>query len=177
MRKLLQKIFRRPVTWLAHKFSSSPKRKEVFSNLDSLLTKIREKKSGVLCPVPFDLNTGKFIILSDQHKGAKDFADDFRNTEENYMTTLQYYYDHGFTLINLGDCEELWEASPSTVVEKNRLTLLEEAQFQVTSRYHRIYGNHDLEWNYSIQQSLYLKPIFGPNLTVNEGLLLNTTHN
>lgn len=177
MRKLLQKIFRRPVSWLALKVSSSPKREEVFSNLDSLLEKIQKEKSGVPCPVPFDLNTGKFIILSDQHKGAKDFADDFRNTEKNYMNTLQYYYDNGFTFINLGDCEELWESTPTAVIDKNRLTLLEEAQFLASSRYYRIYGNHDLEWNYPIQQTLYLKPIFGPDLKIYEGMVLTTKYN
>lgn len=177
MRKLLQKIFRRPVTWLALKFSSKPKKAEVFSSLDILLEKTLSDKSGYATPVPFDMETGKFIILSDQHKGAKDNADDFRNTEKNYMCALQHYYDNGFTFINLGDCEELWESTPSKVIEANRLTLLEEAQFLADNRYYRIYGNHDLEWNYPIQQTLYLKPIFGPKLKVYEGLVLTATYN
>lgn len=177
MRKILQKLFRKPVAWLALKLSSSPRKKQVFSSLSLLLENIRQGKQGYPPAVPFDLNTGRFIFLSDQHKGAKDFADDFRNTEANYMCALQYYYDNGFTFINLGDCEELWEATPSQVIEKNRLTLLEEAQFLASGRYHRIYGNHDLEWNYAIQQSIYLKPIFGPTLSIKEGLLLTTDYN
>lgn len=177
MRKLLQKLFRKPVSWLANKLSSSPKKKDVFASLDSLLEKIEEEKPGTACPLPFDMNTSKFIILSDQHKGGKDLADDFRNVEKNYMTALQYYYDKDFTFINLGDCEELWEATPATVIEKNRLTLLEEAQFLASGRYYRIYGNHDLEWSYLIQQSLYLKPLFGPQLKIYEGLLLTTKYN
>lgn len=177
MRKLLQKLFRKPVAWMANKFSSSPKKKDVFSSLDALLKNIQEEKSDYPCPVPFDMNTGKFIILSDQHKGGKDLADDFRLAEKNYMATLQHYYDNGFTFINLGDCEELWESTPSTVIEKNRLTLLEEAQFLASDRYYRIYGNHDLEWSYLIQQSLYLKPIFGSKFKVYEGMLLTTTYN
>jgi hypothetical protein len=122
------------------------------------------------------MDSGRFIILSDEHKGAKDLADDFRNTETNFMNALQHYYDEGFTFINLGDCEELWETTPSKVVEKNRRTLLEEARFLASDRYHRIYGNHDLEWHYELQRTLFLKPIFGPKLSINQGLLLQTTY-
>ena len=177
MRKILQKLLKKPVAWLAIKLSSSPRKKVVFESLSSLLQCLREGKSGYPPEVPFDISSGRFIILSDQHKGAKDLADDFRNTESNYMNTLRYYYDEDFTFINLGDCEELWEATPSQVIDKNRQTLLEEARFHTAGRYHRIYGNHDLEWNYEIQRLLYLKPIFGPKLAVNQGLLLSTTYN
>jgi len=176
MRKILQKLLKKPIGWLAIKLSSSPRKKEVFNSLSTLLKCLQEGKSGYPSEVRFDIDSGRFIILSDQHKGAKDLADDFRNTESNFMNTLRYYYDEGFTFINLGDCEELWEATPSQVIEKNRQTLLEEARFHAASRYYRIFGNHDLEWNYEIQRLLYLKPIFGPTLAVNQGLLLTTTH-
>jgi hypothetical protein len=177
MRKILQKLLKKPVAWLAIKLSSSPRKKQVFESLSSLLNCLKEGKSGHPPIVNFDMDRGRFIIFSDQHKGAKDLADDFRNTENNYRLTLQHYYENNFTLINLGDCEELWEATPSTVVDKNRITLLEEARFHASNRYHRIYGNHDLEWNYEIQRLLYLKPIFGSKLTINQGLLLSTVYN
>ena len=176
MRKLLQKIFKRPITWMANRFSSSPVRKEVFSSLSQLLENITlNKKGGTV--IPFDMKTGKFIIFSDQHKGAKDLADDFRNAEPNYLAALQYYYTNDFVFINLGDSEELWENTPKTVIEKNRLTLFEEAKFLMAGRYHRVYGNHDLEWKYAIQQTLYLKPIFGEKLQICEGLVLKTSYN
>lgn len=175
MRKLLQKVFRRPISWLANKISSSPVRKNVFSSLSNLLENITvSNKSGPI--IPFDIEKGKFIIFSDQHKGAKDLADDFRNAEPNYLAALQYYYGEEYVFINLGDSEELWESTPKTVIEKNRVTLLEEAKFLLAGRYHRIYGNHDLEWKYAIQQTLYLKPIFGDKLQVCEGLVLQTSY-
>lgn len=176
MRKILQKLLKKPVTALALKLSSSPRKKQVFSSLSALLAGLREGRIGQPPPVPFDLDTGKFIILSDQHKGAKDLADDFRNTEANYLTTLQHYLDNGFTFVNLGDCEELWEAKPSVAVAKNRVTLEQEARFLQVERYFRIYGNHDLEWSYEPQRLMYLKPIFGAKLSVCQGLLLTTTY-
>lgn len=176
MRKLLIILFRKPITWLANRFSSSPVKKHVFTSLSKLLENITlNNKSGTVHP--FDMATGKFIIFSDQHKGAKDLADDFRNAESNYMAALTHYYSNDFVFINLGDSEELWESTPKVVIEKNRLTLLEEAKFLQAGRYHRIYGNHDLEWKYAIQQSLFLKPIFGEKLQVCEGLVLQTSYN
>jgi predicted phosphodiesterase len=176
MRKLLQKIFKGPITRLANRFSSSPVKKDVFASLSQLLENITvNKKSGSV--FPFDMNTGKFIIFSDQHKGARDLADDFRNAEPNYMAALHHYYANDFIFINLGDSEELWESTPKVVIEKNRLTLLEEAKFLVAGRYHRVYGNHDLEWKYSVQQAMYLKPIFGNKLEVCEGLVFQTVYN
>jgi len=105
----------------------------------------------------------------------RDLADDFRLSETNYMSALKYYNENEFTLIALGDCEELWENTPKEVIEKNRLNLLEEAKFLQLKRYYRIYGNHDLEWKYDIQQNLYLKPTFGPDLNIREALYLHTT--
>ena len=176
MRKLLQKIFKKRITWLANRFSSSPVRKNVFASLSKLFENITLNKNGGTV-IPFEMEKGKFIIFSDQHKGGKDMADDFRNAEPNYLAALQYYYTHDFAFVNLGDSEELWENTPTAVIEKNRITLLEEAKFQVANRYHRIYGNHDLEWKYAIPQTMFLKPIFGDKLSVCEGLVLQTVYN
>jgi len=177
MRKLLQRLLKRPVTWLAQKFSSSPDPENINASLSQLLENIRQEKNGYPAPIPFDMADGRFIVLSDQHKGGRDLADDFRLTADNYMAALEYYYARRFTLINLGDCEELWENTPAAVIEKNRLPLLEEAKYLQSDRYYRIFGNHDLEWKYTIQQNLYLKPIFGDKLAIYEGLLLTTVYN
>ncbi|MBC7849136.1 MAG: metallophosphoesterase [Chitinophagaceae bacterium] len=177
MRRFFQWLLRKPVTWFANKVSSSPEKQKIFASLDKLYADIIAGKESAGCVVPFNIADAKFVIVSDQHKGGRDFADDFRLAENNYRTALQYYYDKGFTLISVGDCEELWENTPSKVIETNRLVLLEEARFLQQGRYHRMFGNHDLEWKYEIQQNLYLKPVFGDKLKVCEGLLLNTTHN
>ncbi len=177
MRKLFQYIFRGPVTWLANKFSSRPIKKDVFESLDILVDNIRKGKEEYGFVFPFKMNDGKFIIFSDQHKGAKDAADDFRNAETNYQTALDYYFRNGFCLANIGDCEELWENTPDKVVESHRKSLLEEARFLQDKRYLRTFGNHDLEWKYAFQRDLYLKGIFGNKLKVPEGILLCTTYN
>jgi predicted phosphodiesterase len=176
MRKLLQRLLQRPVARLAEKISSSPDKRQVFISLTQLLEKIRNKKevSGVV--VPFELSAGKFIIFSDQHKGARDGADDFRLAENNYVTALRYYLENDFTLIGLGDCEELWENKSDVVMAKNQADLQLEAQFLQRDRYYRVFGNHDLEWKYEWQRNLYLKKVFGKKLKVYEGILLTTQY-
>ena len=177
MKRLLQWIFKKPITRLAEKISSSPKKDNVFSSLSALLENVTRNKPDAGIVVPFDLQKGKFIILSDQHKGARDAADDFRLAEKNYLAALDYYFINGFTFISLGDCEELWENKPDIVIEKNGPEWQAETRFLQHNRYYRVYGNHDLHWKYDFPRNKYLEPVFGKNLHVYEGLLLKTTWN
>ena len=162
---------------MANRFTSRPVKEDVFSSLNALVENIHNGKEDSGFIQTFDLQQGKYIIFSDQHKGAKDAADDFRNAEVNYHTALDHYFKNGYTLANIGDCEELWENTPDKVVEKSRKSLLEEARFLQEDRYLRTFGNHDLEWKYSFQRDLYLTGIFGKKLKVPEGVILKTTYN
>ena len=177
LRKFFQRLLQKPVTRLAERLSSSPRKKDVFHSLSALLADIAAQKGDRGIVIPFDCNKDKMIILSDQHKGGRDLADDFMGAEKTYLHALQYYFEHGYSLINLGDCEELWENTPKVVIEKNQDALMMEAKFLEGGRYFRIYGNHDLEWKYLIQQNLYLKPLFGSTLKVYEGIILKVAHN
>lgn len=177
MKKLLQWLFRKPVTWLAEKISSSPKKNKVFQSLTELLKNIRNQKESSGTIVPFELSAGKFIIFSDEHKGARDTADDFRLAEKNYVAALDYYFNNGFQFINLGDCEELWENKPDIVMEKNQADLRAELRFLEQDRYYRIFGNHDLQWKFDLPRTRYLKPVFGNKLKIYEGILLTTSYN
>ncbi len=177
LRKVLQKIFQKPITKFAISVSSSPRKKVVFSSLTQLLKDTEDLKPDKGIIIPFDIGNSKFIIFSDQHKGAGDLADDFLPASCNFQEALKFYLNNDFRFINLGDCEELWEATPKMVIERNRLTLSEEAEFLLKERYYRVFGNHDLEWKYANQQNTYLKPVFGEDLKVYEAVLLKTIYN
>ena len=176
MRKFLQRLFRKPITRLAEKLSSSPDKDAVFKSLSALYEDItvKEKRGTV---ISIDPAKDKFIILSDMHKGARDLADDFRLAEKNYLTALGYYFKEGYTLICLGDCEELWENKPDVLMKYNKNSLEVEANFLKDARYYRSFGNHDLEWKYDFQRMLYLKPIFGDQLKIYEGIVLKSPYN
>jgi len=177
VKKFLQKILRRPITRLVNRISSAPVKKDVFESLDFVLKEIRDGNKTEGAVIPYDMNTGRFIILSDQHKGTRDAADDFGIAEKNYTAALDYYYQNDFTFINLGDCEELWENTPDAVMKVNKPVLQSEARFLLQNRYYRVFGNHDLEWKYPFQQMVYLKPVFGDALKIYEGIELQTQYN
>ncbi|MDQ3630767.1 MAG: hypothetical protein M3417_05730 [Actinomycetota bacterium] len=86
------------------------------------------------------------VIFSDQHKGARDGADDFQRCERGYNAALAYYHRLGYHLVELGDVEELWENSYEEVAKNYPTTLRLAAAFQKAGRYTRIFGNHDIAW-------------------------------
>lgn len=91
--------------------------------------------------------TDHLVILSDQHKGARDGADDFQRCERAYNAALAYYNHLRYRLVVLGDVEELWENSFEEVASSYPTTLLLEAAFHTGGRYTRLWGNHDLAWS------------------------------
>lgn len=114
--------------------------------------------------------TDRYIIFSDQHRGKRDRADEFRHAERAYNAALAHYYALGHTLVVLGDVEEFWKQSPSSVVEAYEHSLALEARFHRNGRYLRIWGNHDVEWADERQVRKHLWPRFGNNLRVYEGV-------
>ena len=174
MRRLLQKLLTRPVLWLSNRFSSRPKKERVFAALTELFFAILngDKKRGLL--VPFDITTGKFIIFSDQHKGARNGADDFALCEPNYLDALDYYYQQGYHLVALGDCEELWENLTHSVLKHHKPSFASEAKFIPKNAFIKIFGNHDLYWSNDPFAPLLLKQAYGYDVPVYEGVVLQT---
>lgn len=177
LRDFLRRKLSGPISRFANRISSAPVKEDVFASLSQLLKSIRAGKTDSGIQIPFDISTGKFIILSDQHKGTRDEADDFAAAAGNYTSALNHYFDNGFSFINLGDCEELWENTPDAVMKKNGEVLALEARFMTDNRYYRVFGNHDLEWKFPFQQALYLRKVFGDKLKVYEGIELITNYN
>ena len=129
-------------------------------------------------PQSFDLFSDRFVIFSDQHRGARNGADDFRRCERAYNAALAYYYHMGYTLVVLGDAEELWEERPGPVIRTYRHTLELEARFHRDGRYLRVWGNHDDDWRFPDKVKTHLAPIFGDApLPVPEGYLFSIRHN
>lgn len=173
MRQFLQKILTPIIAKLAHKYDGKPDKQRVFEKLTELHQNILDNpgKKGLI--MPFNA-ANKFIIFSDQHKGAKDFSDDFALAENNYLAALQYYYDNGFCYINLGDSEELWENLLLQVKEHNQPSFAKEKLFLQANRFIKIFGNHDLYWDNDPLAAFNLKSIYGQVVTIYEGLILQS---
>jgi predicted phosphodiesterase len=110
----------------------------------------------------------RYVIVSDQHKGARDKADAFRQCEPAYVGALTHYRNLGFTLILLGDVEELWEQNFEEVERHYAEVMRLEASFGA-NRYVRIFGNHDDDWMVPRNVTRRLAPYL-PVPDVHEGL-------
>ena len=174
MKKFFQWLLRKPVNWLADKVSSRPDKERVHTALSNLYKHIKENpgKKGFI--IPFEKNS-RFIIFSDQHKGAKNGSDDFMNAEKNYLTALDYYNQNNFQFISLGDNEELWENTLAAVKKNNIPSFEKEKLFLQRKAFVKIFGNHDLYWNNDPFAGWQLKKIYDEEVKIYEGVVLQTT--
>jgi predicted phosphodiesterase len=167
----IKRLLAPTVIKLANKWSSRPDKKRV----DSALSKLHQQivanpgKRGLF--IPFN-ETDKFIIFSDQHKGARNSADMFASSAKTYVTALNYYDEQMFTYINLGDSEELWGNTFLSVKKHNKATFENEKRFIKRNAFVKIFGNHDLYWDNDPLAAISLMQIYDEAIPIYEGAIL-----
>ena len=131
-------------------------------------------------------NQDKFILFSDCHRGDSSFADDFANNRNIYFHALQHYFKEGYSYIELGDGDELWEnIFFKTIFEANKNVFKLLQKYHFSKRLHMIYGNHDMVYrnpNFVKKKlSTYFDarkgknvPLF-PNIEYNEAIILENS--
>lgn len=96
----------------------------------------------------FDSNS-KYIILSDVHRGDDSVSDEFARNQHIYLHALDYYYSNGFTYVEAGDGDELWEHK----IFKH-IRLAHSDVFKVLKKLYDdnrmiiLYGNHNIYLKY-----------------------------
>lgn len=136
--------------------------------------------------IPFD-DRSRLILFSDCHRGDNSFADDFANNRNIYYHALKHYYREGFTYLELGDGDELWEnLSFASVFEAHKNVFLLLRQFYQEDRLHRIWGNHDMIYKDPKYVEAHLSHYFEPiesqdrelfnGMRIEEGIVLKHTH-
>ncbi len=103
----------------------------------------------------------KYVLVSDCHRGVGTSSDNFLKNQHFYFAALEHYYRNGFTYIELGDGEELWEnrnLRNITEMHSDVYDLL--SCFASHNRLHLIYGNHDIiqKKNPAYHEALILRP-------------------
>lgn len=160
--------------WATQRFASRPNRQRIFDALSKLVSDIEAGEENKGLVLPFEAQEGKFIIFSDQHKGARNGADDFVLCEDNYLQALQHYRNEGYHLIALGDCEELWENTWLSVRKHQMPSFEQERKFHEANAFTKIFGNHDLLWQNDPLAPLLLQEVYGTAVPIYEGILLKT---
>jgi len=121
--------------------------------------------------LPIDKNS-KLILMSDCHRGTGSGADDFAKNQNIYNAALNHYYREGFTYIELGDGDELWENRHFSMIAREYMhvfSLL--GRFHKEGRLHMIYGNHDLDKKDPPWVANNLENLF-PGIKLSDGLVL-----
>lgn len=143
----------------------------------------RLKKAFENAPILPLNQSSRYIIFSDCHRGSGTSNDNFLKNQHLYFTAMKYYYQMGFTYIELGDGDELWEnRQMSQIIDiyNNVFWLL--SLFYREKRLYLLYGNHDIEkrkagYSDKICSSFFctdsqcMQPLF-PGLSFYEGLIL-----
>jgi UDP-2,3-diacylglucosamine pyrophosphatase LpxH len=129
--------------------------------------------------IPFN---GKYIIFSDLHRdkyGSK--AGDFWANRELYTEILKYYLKKGYTLIENGDGEELWQFNLGEIIRSNKEIYDLLSKFYNKDRLHLIYGNHNIDMKFRIFHRYWTKNIFPglkyrPLLFIGDNILVTHGH-
>ncbi len=135
--------------------------------------------------IPFD-NSKKFILFSDCHRGDNSWADEFANNQNLFLHALNDYYQKGFTYIEIGDGDDLWENDRFEDIRKAHedvFTLMQ--KFYEAKKLYLIWGNHDIErkGRENVEATLHRyydgrtgrwEPLF-EGIQVYEGLILRHT--
>lgn len=124
--------------------------------------------------IPFD-DSSKLVIMSDCHRGDGSYADNFARNQNLFFSALTQYYHHGYSYIELGDGDELWEND-----KLSRIFNLYDNIFWLMSKFHResrlyiIFGNHDIvkKKNHLEEYNLNF-----PGIQFYEGLVLEHANN
>lgn len=90
-------------------------------------------------------NRTKYVLISDCHRGTGTSNDNFLKNQNLYFAALKHYYRQGYTYIELGDGDELWEnRSMQQIIEAHDDVFELLSLFHRQNRLYMLYGNHDM---------------------------------
>jgi UDP-2,3-diacylglucosamine pyrophosphatase LpxH len=108
----------------------------------------------------------RLVFFSDLHRGDNSRSDAFAQNEDVFLQALRYYFREGFTYVEVGDGDELWQNRRLSAVKRaHRRTFDLLHTFAGENRLHLIFGNHDI-------QGFQRRRIKKGQLTAHEGLVL-----
>ena len=94
--------------------------------------------------IPFDENS-RIVIMSDCHRGQGNTGDNFLPNQILFAAALEKYYRDGYTYIEIGDGDELWEnRSIRPIIEAHSDIFKLMSRFYGENRLYMLYGNHDV---------------------------------
>lgn len=110
----------------------------------------------------------KYVLFSDCHRGVGNSNDNFLKNQTLYLAALQHYYRTGYTYIELGDGDELWENRHMKQIAETHHNIFQQlCLFHRQNRLYLLYGNHDI----TKKGKNYKLPLL-PDVSFQEGIIL-----
>ncbi len=87
----------------------------------------------------------RIVIMSDCHRGNGSWGDNFLGNQNLFFAALYHYLDNGYTYIEIGDGDELWEnRSIEDIIAAHSDAFWLMSLFYKDHRLFMLYGNHDI---------------------------------
>lgn len=153
-------------------------KEEILLSASKRLTQVYQNSKVVT----FD-ESSRIVIMSDCHRGNGSWGDNFLNNQNLYFAALYYYYENGYTYIELGDGDELWEnRSIDDIKNAHSDAFWLMSLFYKDHRFYMLYGNHDIvkggnSYAHTNCHEFFcdsvnsMVPLF-PGIDISEGLIL-----
>ena len=94
--------------------------------------------------VHFDAES-KFIFFSDLHRGDDSVSDEFARNQIVLLHALEHYYQEGYTYVEVGDGDELWEYKDFKYIRQAHGDVFTSIKkFFDQDRLYMLYGNHNI---------------------------------
>ena len=94
--------------------------------------------------IEFDKDS-KIVFISDAHRGDGGYSDSLRQNKNIYRAALGFYLKNEYTLIELGDGDELWKNKNCLDIAYNYSYIFKILnKFYDADRLYLIFGNHDI---------------------------------
>jgi UDP-2,3-diacylglucosamine pyrophosphatase LpxH len=126
-------------TWLHPRVTDHSDRWQ--SGIEHRLAQMRDEAYAV----EFD-DTSRFVFFSDCHRGDRGRTDVFAPNETLFLYALAYYAEQGFTYVEVGDGDELWQNRRFETVRRAHARTFDLLhRFDRASRLYLLFGNHDIQ--------------------------------
>lgn len=113
----------------------------------------------------------KLVFFSDVHRGDNSMSDEFAHNQNIYYHALTKYFHEGYTYIELGDGDELWEYSKFSHIRSAHsdvFCLLK--AFYERGRFIYMYGNHNMAFRHELIAGHNLSHFFDEYLDIDTPL-------
>jgi len=108
----------------------------------------------------------RFVFFSDCHRGDNGKSDAFKHNKEITMQAMERYYRQGFTYVEVGDGDDLWQVPSFRKIQSAHRCVFEQIRkFRDSGRLYMVLGNHEIRRG---QKHLVRKG----DMSVPEGLVL-----